>query len=74
MNLFYLFCLDVLDDHVEGQLVIDEVTVASLKPYALVECVFFVLPYTAMDVVDELVVDAVVLRQLLSDDLTVHSF
>lgn len=61
MNLFGLFCLDVFDDHVEGQLVIDEVTVATLEPYAFVESVFFVLPNAAMDVVDELVVDAVVL-------------
>ena len=61
MNLFCLFVFNMLHDHVKSQLIIDEVTIAAFETHALVEVCFFVLAHSAVDVVDELVVDPILL-------------
>jgi hypothetical protein len=49
-------------DHVESQLIVDQVPGSALKSHALVKVFFFVLAHAAMDIIYKLAVHFILLR------------
>ena len=62
VDLFCFFVLYMPHDHIESQLIVDQVPGPALKSHALVEVFFFVLAHSAVDIVDKLAVHFILLR------------
>ena len=53
--------LDMLDNHVKSQLLINQISCSTLKSHAFVKVVLLILAHSAVDIVNEFIVDFILL-------------
>ena len=61
MNLLCLLMLDMLDNHVKSQLLINQISCSTLKSHAFVKIVLLILAHSAVDIINEFIVDFILL-------------